>query len=113
LAYFLCEPTEEKKACGERARHPHPDDYKNGKYCDKFTVTEFMELPASHTMMPPPTGELPLTQRAGFHPKPAHMGFMADEVAVRNDFSPGISICPHQYLSTNDTHSPPLHSISS
>jgi len=63
-----------------------------------------MALPEGHTMMPPANGHQPLTQRAGFHPKPAHVGFMADEVAVRDDFSPGISVFPHQHHCTNDTH---------
>jgi hypothetical protein len=84
--------------------HTYHGDSKNGKYGAKFSATEFMELPARHTMMPPATGQLPLTQRAGFHPKPAHVGFVADEVAVRDDFSPGISVFPHQYHSINDTH---------
>ena len=68
-------------------------------------------------MMPLGTGQLPLTHRAGFHLKPAHVGFMIDEVAVGDYFSPGISVLPHQYHPTNDTHSfihvsPPLHSVS-
>jgi hypothetical protein len=95
--------------------HTHHGNYKNGKYCDKFSATEFMELPAGHTVMPPANGHPPLTQRARFHPKPALVGFMADEVAVRDDFSPGISVFPHKCHSTNDTHthiSQPLYSIS-
>jgi hypothetical protein len=66
--------------------------------------------------MPQATGHLTLTQKPGFDPKSAHVGFVVDEVALGDDFSPGISVFPCQYHSTNDTHSfthvsPPLHNM--
>jgi hypothetical protein len=44
-----------------------------------------------HTM-PQATRHLPLTQKPGFDPKPAHVGLVVEKVALGDDFSPGISV---------------------